>query len=178
MLNLIEERFCGICYEIKPSSEFEQSTKITLPTYRLPWFKNMLTEFKEFHQEWLYGDMEREAEPDEETIASHKNDLRTANDILTIIEDDGLLNRNTAQRLKPQWVEIPINDYQRKWLKGTFSLQRKCRQGNWRDAKERKHERAEVDIKGDIEMIGYFLKIIDISSKDICRNCCVNIGIR
>jgi hypothetical protein len=118
MLNLIEERFCGICYEIKPSSEFEQSTKIKLPTYRLPWLKEMLSDIKDFNQEWLYGDMER----DEETIASHKSDLRTANDILTIIEDDELLDRNTEERIKLDYVQIPVNDYQRKWLKDTFSL--------------------------------------------------------
>jgi hypothetical protein len=138
----------------------------------------MLSDIKDLNQDWLYGDMERDAEPDEETIASHKSDLRTANDILTIIEDDELLDRNTEEGIKHHWTRIPINDYQRKWLKDAFSWKRGCRQKNWRDAKNRKHEEVVVDIMGDLDMIEYFLKIIDITLKDVCRDCNVNIGIR
>ncbi|MGA8080983.1 MAG: hypothetical protein WB988_03905 [Candidatus Nitrosopolaris sp.] len=144
MSNLMEESCCGCCCEIKPSSEFEQS----VPAYRLPWLKEELSHFKESSRDWLEGDQERELEPDEEMIYSYKSDLRTADDILRIINDEGLLDRNTAQGLKPHSVEIPINDYQRKWLKDTFSWERKCRQRNWRDAKKRKHERAVSKDKG------------------------------
>jgi hypothetical protein len=170
-MSLKEEIGCALCREIKPSLEFEQSTKITLPTSRLPWLKEELLEFKEFNQGWLYGDMEGEAEPDEETIASHKSDLRTADDILTIIEDDGLLDRNTSKGLKLHSVQIPINDYQRKWLKDTFSREKTCTQNNWRDAKESKREHAVVHIKCNLDMIEYFLKLIDIPFKEVCRDC-------
>lgn len=53
MFNLTQESFCARCCEIKPLSEFEQSTKITFPNYRLPWFKEMLTQVREFNQGWL-----------------------------------------------------------------------------------------------------------------------------
>lgn len=109
-----EEICCGFCSKIKPSSEFEQSTKITLPTYRLSWLTQELINYKSCSQGWLEGDLrlETDPEPDEETIASYKNDIRTADDILTIIEDDGLLDRNTPEGLKPHSIQIPIN-YQR-----------------------------------------------------------------
>jgi hypothetical protein len=137
----------------------------------------MLSDHKEFNQIWLDGEIPGESyekqKRDDETIASYKSDLRTADDILRIVNDVVLLDKNTAQGLKPHWIEIPVNYYQRKWLKDTFLWERRFKQKNWRDAKERKHEHAVVDIKGDLEMIGYFLKLIDISLKDVYRDCCV-----
>jgi hypothetical protein len=176
MSNLMADSFCPVCHKIKPSSEFEQSTKIQLPTDRLPWLKDMLSEFKEIGRFCMEEDPERELEPDEETIASYKSDLRTADDILRIIDNKGLLDRNTAERLKPYSVEIPINDYQRKWLKDTLRLQMAIWQANCRDAKERKHERAAADMNIEIATIEFFLKIIDMSSKQVCRNCCMMYG--
>lgn len=173
MSSLIEEIYCGFCSQIKPSSEFEQSTKITLRTYRLSWLKEELRGYKELSQGWLDGDLrlETDPEPDEETIASYKNDIRTADDILTIIEDDGLLDRNTTEGLKPHSIQIPINYYQREWLKETFSLHKEFTQKLWRGAKEERRNNALLGISGELDMIEYFLKNLDISFKDVCRDC-------
>jgi len=183
MSGLMEERYCRHCGKIKPSSEFEQLTKIRLPTYSLPWLRMTLSDHKEFNQIWLdggipgaesYEKQKKNGETeDEEVIASYKEDLMTTDDMLRIINNIGLPDKNIAQGLEPYWVEIPVNYYQRKWLKDTFLWERRFRQENWRDAKERKHEHAIVDIKGDLEMIAYFLKIVDISLEDVCRDCCV-----
>lgn len=183
MYSLLEERYCRHCGKIKPSSDFEQLTKIRLPTYRLPWLRMMLSDHKEYNQIWLDGGMpgsesyakqEKDGETkDGEIIVSYKNDLMTTEDVLRIINDIGLPDKNIAQGLGPHWIEIPVSYYQRKWLRDTFLWERRFRQDLWMDAKQRKHEHAVVDIKGDLEMISYFLKNIDILLKDECRDCCV-----
>jgi hypothetical protein len=183
----VEERYCRQCGKIKSSLEFEQPTKIRLPTYRLPWLRMILSSHKEFNQIWLDGGMpgsksyEKQKKngetEDEETIASYKSDLVTTNDMLRIINALGLPDKNIARGLEPYWVEIPANDYQRKWFRWLFLWERRWTRDIWRKAKERKHEHAIVDINGDLEMIGYFLKIVDISLKDVCRDCCMMLGI-
>jgi hypothetical protein len=119
MYSLIEERYCVHCSKIKPSSEFEESTKIWLHTYRLSWFKMTLSNIKEDSRFWLEDfpnqDVfwwKRTGEEDEEIITSSKRDLRTADDILRIVEAVELLDKNTAHAVKAHWIEIPITDYQ------------------------------------------------------------------
>ena len=46
---------------------------------------------------------------DEETGASYKEDLMRTEDMLRIINDIGLPDKNIAQDLEPYWVEIPVN---------------------------------------------------------------------
>jgi hypothetical protein len=129
----MRERYCVNCEKIKSESEFEQLTKIRLRIYRLPWLRMMLSDHKEFNQIWLDGGMPgsesyAKQKKDDETIASYKSDLMTTEDILRIIHDIGLPDKNIAQGLEPYWVEIPVNYYQRKWLKDTFLWERRFRQ--------------------------------------------------
>jgi hypothetical protein len=109
----------------------------------------MLSHHKEFNQIWLDGGMPgsesyEKQKKDDETIASYKSDLMTTRDILKIITDIGLPDKNLAQGVEPYWVEIPVNDYQRKWFKWLFLWERRWTQDIWRNAKERKHEHAIV----------------------------------
>ena len=169
------------CDKKKPSSHFERLTMIKLPTDRLPWLRKTLLLHKEFNKIWLDGGMPGAASydeqvkngetEDEEIIASYRNDLIATEDILRIINDIGLSNKKVAQGLEPYWVKIPVNYQQKEWLKKTFLSEREFTYDIWRNAEERKHEQAIVDIKGDLDMIDYFLKIIDISLNDECRDC-------
>jgi len=107
----MEERYCVCCAKIKPSSDFELLTTIRVPTDRLPWLRKMLLLHKEFNQIWLDGGMpgsesyEKQRKngetEDEETIASYKEDLMTTNDMLRIINDIGLPDKNLAQGVEP-----------------------------------------------------------------------------
>lgn len=169
--SLIEERYCTHCEEIKPSSYFDQLTTIKVPTYRLPWLRKKLLQHKEFNQTYVDGKVPQAETDDEETGASYKEDLMRTEDMLRIINDIGLPDKNVAQGLEPYWVEIPVNHYQRKWLRWVFLWERMYKRDRLSDAERIKHEQAIADIEGDMEMISYFLKVIDISLNDICRDC-------
>jgi hypothetical protein len=57
-----------------------------------------------------------------------------------------------------------------------FLWERRYKRDILSNAEERKREQKIVEIEGDLEMIGYFLKVIDISLNDVCRYCMMSCG--
>jgi hypothetical protein len=130
----------------------------------------MLLNQKGFNQTYVDGEVPKAETDDEETGASYKEDLMRTENMLKIINDIGLPDKNVAQGLEPYWVEIPVNHYQRKWLRWLFLWERRYAR-DLSNAEERKHEEAIVDVEGNLEMISYFLKVIDITLNDVCKDC-------
>jgi hypothetical protein len=160
MSTVISERICGHCHESKPLDEFEQP-RLVLQYYRVPWFKEQLL----WIEETIQYELEQEEENDktDEEIAFRKNVLKIAKHILKTID---------AQYNRPyHWVEIPVNEYERYWLKGYFSYERKLKREYLKNASETKDERAIVEMNGDLDMINHILKIIAISYMDQCKAC-------
>jgi hypothetical protein len=160
MSTVISKRICGHCHESKPWDEFEQP-RLVLQYYRVPWFKEQLLRIEEINE----YELEQEGENDktDEEIASRKNVLKTAKHILKTID---------AQYNRPYyWVEIPVDEDERDWLKGYFSYERKFTRGYLKNVSERKDERAIVEMIGDLEMINHILKIIARSYTDECKAC-------
>ena len=73
-------------------------------------------------------------------------------------------------------MEIPVSHSCRKWLRWLFLWERMSKRDRLTDAEVRKHEQAIVDIEGEVEMISYFLKVIDISLNDVCKDCMKSCG--
>ena len=71
----------------------------------------------------------------------------------------------------PASAEVPINDYDRKWLKEKFSDQMKESYRHFKDAESKRQEMRALWLKGDIEMFDNILKIFDISRVDSCKDC-------
>lgn len=160
MSSAISERICGHCHESKPWDEFEQPM-LVLQYYRVPWLKKQLLRIEEISQ----YELEQEGENDktDEEIAFHKNVLKTARHIRKTID--------TQYNRPYHWVEIPVNEYERDWLKGYFSYEKKLKRECLKNASERKDERAILGMNSDLEMINHILKIIDISYMDKCKAC-------
>jgi hypothetical protein len=85
---------------------------LVLQDYRVPWLKDCLLSIKEFNQE----QEEENDKTDEEKMGWYKNDIKTAEHILETID---------AQYNSPNHrVKIPVNDYERDWLKDQFTHHR------------------------------------------------------
>jgi hypothetical protein len=160
MSTVISKRICGHCHESKPWDEFEKP-RLVLQYYRVPWFKEQLLWIVETIQYEL--EQEEENDKTDEEIMFGKNVLKIAKHILKTID---------AQYNHPyHWVEIPVNEYERDWLKGYFSYEGKLKRGYLKNVNERKDKRAIVEMNGDLEMINHLLKIIDTSYMDECKAC-------
>jgi hypothetical protein len=171
--SLLEERYCRHCEVTKPSLYFEQLTNIQIPSYRLPWLRHKLLRQISFNQTYVDGLVPESKTDDEEKRASYQEDLMRSEDMLKTINDIGLPDKNIAQGLEPYWVKIPVNHSQRKWLRWLFYWERMYMRDQLTSMENRHHEQAIVDAEGDIEMISYFLKVIDILLNDVCKDCMV-----
>jgi hypothetical protein len=99
--------------------------------------------------------------------AWHQNELKTAKHILKTIDA-----RYTYSGPNP-WVEIPVNDYERDWLKGQFTHHRNSKLSYLEQQfkNERKNQISLVELEGDLYMISHILRIIDMSYMDQCKAC-------
>ena len=172
MSTAISKRICGHCHKSKPWDEFEQPM-LVLQDYRVPWFKDCLLQITEFNEEQLENKRKKNDKTYEERMAWCKNSIKIAEHILKTID---------AQYNSPNhWVEIPVNDYERDWLKDQFTHRRdskldypKDQFTHRRDSKHKdktKNQLSTVEFEGDLGMINHILKIIAISYMDKCKAC-------
>jgi hypothetical protein len=166
MSTIVEKKTCIFCEKSMPLSDFKIRSRIMLEPYRLPWLEGELSFLKRMKQRPLkdpnkaHYDMGREW--DEEVAALEKRDIKTADTILKAI-DNAIIS--------VRWVEISLNDYQKLWLKDVF-LDWKIRYQFSLHSPHSQHQcAADMETESDIEMMGHFLKVLDMPWEYTCKHC-------
>ena len=126
---------------------------LVLQDYRVRWLKDCLLSIKEFSQEQEV----KNDKTDEEKMGWYGN-INTAEHILETID---------AQPNSPNHrVKIPVNDYERDWLKDQFTHYRNYKLSRLeRLDNNRRNQLSIVEFEGDLEMINHILKIIETEKR-------------
>jgi hypothetical protein len=150
---------CTHCGKTSPPSDLEYPESLKIPADRIPWLRRCLLNYISFNQVWVSGSLPPEYyEKEPPSPSSYEDEMKIAEKMLRAINGIGLPDLDIAQGTSDYWVMIPTTFEQKQWLKDWlfFNLD----QPNYDDA------RTVIDAKGDLDMINYFLKIIDISLRD------------
>jgi len=151
-----ENSSCSNCEKTSPPSDLEYPESLKISADRIPWLRRRLLNYISFNQVWVSGSLPPEYyEKEPPSPSSYEDEMKIAEKMLRAINGIGLPDLDIAQGISDYWVMIPTTFEQKQWLKRWlfFNL----------DRPDPKDVRTVIDAKGDLDMINYFLRMINIS---------------
>jgi hypothetical protein len=155
--SLIEEKYCKHEEKISLPSDLEHPESLRIPADRIPWLRRRLLHYISYNQLYISGDPIYISDDEEEPpdISSYEDETKMAEEMLRAINGIGFSDQDIAQGTGDYWVMIPVTLEQQEWLKGWLPFNSDG--GNYGDPL------TAIDVKGEEDMINYFLGMIDIS---------------